>query len=690
MLCCGASYITTSYVFIPSTSHHCLLSPKHALILFQFSWINARNTEGYHTDNRTKSNAIPNMSPESQCPGAEERQNFKIHEDPDCREGNDPSQENPNARSNTNAETKPGPQANMEHPAGTNVPETPSTSTATEIGRMVLASTRQPVALATENFIRGDNDDEVDPPTPSRAEGHNATDDNENSGIAARSYSGVVLDRASLDNPEPSIPLGSHDLVQVSFANIINTGEISSGIESITGEQSFGNPPQTPIGHTRRAPFQTPSSRTQRSQSPGARLLTTRTPIPAHAVRSLRGNGNGVGGTPVARRLFQDTNSPARTFNFREEPRLFRPLISDTPRRQTSAPGMPPPQTLASRMRTSHISTPARSLRGHDNGVGGTPVTRRLFQDPSSPAPNDNAREPQPFRSLIPNSPLRASLPRSVSLSDRNEDTEMASPRAITPEDQTVGSPPTPPTPITSISWIHPSLMTPETAARTIVQPPYRNRDEQMEMTPSPPRSHASPKDEEMDDTFGTPCKPKTSSNVPSPVKNATAPKPAPMESAAPVYDNVTQDPAPIENSASVEDAAGPNQTTITTVIRSREIEITTTVMKTPSPPETPTSVRRTTANLRLSAATPRKAGHAPSHEAASAPQCKGKGGAQQKKHRRRTADQIVASGINRRQELRTSTRYSLRESTRGVVPGTYSSTPARNKTSGSKICPKK
>lgn len=635
------------------------------------------------------------MRPGSQCPGAEEeRQNFKIHEDPDCREGNDPSQENPNARSNTNAETKPGPQANMEHPAGTNVPETPRTSTATEIGRMVLGSTRQPVALATENLIRGDNDDEVDPaPTPSRAEGHNATDDNENSGFAARSYSGVVLDWASLDNPEPPIRLGNPDLIRVSFANITNIGEISSGIEPITGEHSFGNPPQTPIGGTRRAPFalpQTPASHTQRSQSPAARLLTTRTPIPAHAVRSLRGNGRGVGGTPVARLLFQDANSPARTLNFREEPRLFRPLISDTPRRQTPASGMPPLQTQASRMRTSLISTPARSLRVHDNGVGGTPVARRLFHDPRSPAPNDTARETQLFRSLIPNTPLRASLPSSVSLSDRNEDTEMASPRATTPEDQTVGSPPTPPTPITSISWIHPSLLTPELAARTIVQPPYRNRDEQMEMTPSPPRSHTSPKDEQMDDTFGTPCKPKASSNVASPVKNATAPKPAPMESAAPVYGAVTQDPAPIENSASVEDAAGPNQTTITTVIRSREIEITTTIMTTPSPADTPTSVRRTTANLRPSAATPRKAGHAPSHEAASAPECKGEGGAQQKKHRRRTADQIVAGGINRRQELRTSTRYSLRESTRGVVPGTYSSTPARNKTSGSKICPKK
>ena len=669
------------------------------------------------------------MRPESQCPGAEEeRQNFMIYEDPDCRESNDPSQENPNAQSNTNAETKPDPQANMEHPAGTNVPETPRTSTATEIGRMLLASRRQPAALATENFSRGDNGDEVDPaPTPSRAEGRNATDDNDSSDFAARSYSGVVLDLASLDNPEPPIRLGTQALIRVSFGNITSIGEISSGNEPITGENSFGNPPQTPIDYPRRAPFalpQTPASRMQRSQSPAARLLTTRTPIPAHAVRPLRGNGNGVGGTPVARRLFQDTNSPARTLSFREE---FRPLISDTPRRQTPAAGMPPPQTQASLMRTSlmsRISTPARSLRDQDNGVNGTPVARRLFQDPSSPALNDNAREPQSFRPLISNTPLRAGLLRSAPLSNRNEDTEMASPRVTTPEDQAGGSPPTPPTPITSIYWIDPSLLTPEIAARTIVQPPYRNRDEQMEMTPSPPRSHASPKDEEMDDDFGTPCKPKASSNVASPVKNATAPKPAPVESGAPVYDAmtqdpapmesaapvydavtqdpapmgsaapvyhaVTQDPAPIENSASVEDAAGPNQTTITTVIRSREIEITTTIMTTPSPPETPTSVRKTAANLRPSAATPRKAGHAPSREAASSPQCKGKAGAQQKKHRRRTADQIVAGGINRRQELRNTQRYSLRDSTRSVLAGTYSSTPARNKTFGSKICPKK
>lgn len=646
------------------------------------------------------------MRPESQCPGAEEeRGNFTIYEDPECRQGNDPSQGNPNAQSNTNAETKPSPQANMEHPTGTNIPETPGASTATEIERMVLAS-RQPVALATENFIRGDNDDDVDPaPTPSRAEGRNATEGNENLGFAAHSYSGLVLDLASLDNSEPPTRPGSPDSIRGSFSN---TMEISSGVEPITGEHSFGNPPQTPIGDTRRAPFalpqtpasgmpppQTPASRMQTSQSPAVRLLTTRTPIAAHPVRSLRGNGNGVGGTPVARRLFQDPNSPARTLNSREEPRPFRPLTSDTPGPQTPAPRMPLPQTLGSRLRTSQsisqllnsrLLTSARSQRGHDNGVGGTPIARRLFQDPSSPAPNDNAREPQAFHPLISNTTPRASHLRSVSLLDRNEDTEMASPRATTPEDQTGGEPPTPPTPISSISWIDPLLLTPEIAARTIVQPPYRNRDEPMEMTPSPPGTHASPKDEEMDDVFGTPCKPKAS-NVASPVKNATVPKPTPVESTAPDYDAVTQDLAPIENSASVEDALGPNQTTIKTVIRSREIEITTTIMKTPSPPDTPTSVRNT---AHPSAATPSKAGHTPRREAASAPQCKGNGGAQQRKNRRRTADQIVAGGINRRLELRTSPRYSLRESTRGVVAGTYSSTPARNKKLGSKICPKK
>lgn len=680
------------------------------------------------------SNYPPSFGRQTRRPRTwEERQNFTIFEDPDCREdtetpatpwadpSTDPTQGNPNAQSDTDAETNPGPQANMEPTIDTNVPETPSMFAAIGIGQMMLASTRQPVALAAENFIGGDDDDA--PPSPSPAEGRvslttrlreeggspvdittetvppintdadggfvvepeseptpanrprmdagerfmrgrvqrssNAMDDNENSGfatVAAYNVSeaqfraepsenvpltaesnqnvGVVFDYTSMDNIEPPFRSHTSDPNRGSFGNNSNelaAREISGGVGIIAGEDPSENFPQTPIRTTKVVPFALP-------QAPASQMLPPQRPAS-----------------------------------------LMKP-----PQSHES------PKSHASQLLTPRKSVPALIVRSpeiHGKGPGGTPLARLLFHDPSSPAPKHTAWEPQRVRPPIPNVPPHPSPLKSMSLfSTRNEDTEMASPRATTPENQIGGSPPTPSTPRTPRIWISPSLLTPELAARMITPRAYRNRDEPMEITPSPTAPHESPTDEDMDDVFWTSRKPTVSSNVDSSVKaDTTAPKPGPMENMTPV-----ESAAPIEKATSAEDAAGPSTTTVKTVVKSREIEITTTYMTTPSPPETPVASCRTAANLRLGGATPRKAGHTSCREAASAPQYKGKSGVQQKTNRRRTADQIVAGGINRRQELRTSPRYSLRESTKGVVAGTYSFTPVRNKTCGAKTCPAK
>ncbi|MCJ1342163.1 hypothetical protein MMC31_000343 [Peltigera leucophlebia] len=668
--------------------------------------------------------------------------NFTIYEDPVDAEtpatpvahsSTGPSRRDPYEQSDTDAETSPGPPANMEHPAGTRVAETPSTFTAIGIRQMVLASARQPIALGTESLIAGDNADEVNaPPSPSPAEWRatwtgrhpeqgdplvdimtevappntdtdgsfvvepesetpgtsrrrmnvgerlmrsrfnglgNATDDNENSGFATRTTSVVsgnpfrahnpenlpltaipppdptldmesnqtyqnhhvvVVDYASLDNLEPPFQSGAPDSIGHSSGDIsknLAEREIPSGIGHITGEDPFGNLPQTPIRNTRVAPFslpQTPASRMPPPQTPGSRIQ--------------------------------------------------------------------PPQSPASRLLTSRDPIPAFAVRASidhgNNQVVGTAIARQLFPDPSSPAPKHHVWEPQSVHHSVPTTPRRHSrlsfLPNS---SDRNEDIEMASTDAITPEYQTGGSPPRPLTPRTPRSWVSASLLTPELASKTITPRPYRDPDEPMEITPSPPGPHATPRDKEMVDVFWTPSKLKASSNVPPMKNDSTAPKPALVDKTAPVCDALDQKPAPIEDSAPVEDTSSPSKTTVKTIINT-STEITTTIMRTPSPPDTPASARRISANNNVSAATPRKEGHTPGLEAASAPKQKGKCGAQKKTNRRRTADQVIAGGIDRRQELRTSPRYSLRESTRGVVTGRYSSTPVRNKTFGAKTCP--
>ncbi|MCJ1343364.1 hypothetical protein MMC31_001557 [Peltigera leucophlebia] len=618
----------------------------------------------------------------------------------------------------------------MEHSAGTRVPETPSALAAIGIGQMVLASTRQPIALVTESLITGYNADKVNaPPSPSPAEGcatlttyhpeqgnplvimtnvvpptnpdtdgsfvvepesdtphtsrprmnagerlmrsrlhglDNATDDNENSGFATgttsvvseysfrahtpenlpltafpppnltlgmeynqpyQNHDVVVVDNASLDNLEPPFQSGAPDSIGRSSGDISNNlaaREICGGIGPIAGEDTFGNLPQTPTRNTRAAPFplhQTPASRMPPPQTPASRM---------------------------------------------------------------QAPQSPASRLLASRDPIRAYAVLTSKAHGN-NQVVGTPIARRLFPVPSSPATNHNAWEPQPVHPSIPTTPRRHSRLRFVSISsDRNDDTEMASPRATTPEYQTGGSPPIPPAPRTPRSWISASLLTPELAAKMITPPTYRGPDEPMEMTPSPPRPHATPRDKEMDDVFWTPKKVEASSNV-APMKNDAMA--VPKDRKAPVCEVLNQEPAPNEDSALVEDAASPSKTTVKTIINT-STKITTTIMPTPSPPGTPASAHRMSANNRLSAATPRKEGNIPGLEATSAPQHKGKCSAQKKTNRRLTADQVIAGGINRRQELRTSPRYSLRESTKGVVTGKYSSTPVRNKIFGAKTCP--
>lgn len=628
----------------------------------------------------------------------EQRKNFTIYEDPDSHEDNemaatsmarsptdpDPDLGNPNAQSNTNAETIPGPQANLEHPepdqetpnaemipgpeadiehpVNNNVPETPSTFAAIGLEQMMLASSRrQPVASTTESFIRGDNDvDELD----------------------------------SLTSPSP--------------ANESALPDITRAGGSSAGRRSPGWNRRERLIHT--TVYRNDTNERERTYQP-----------------PLIGEGH-VGLTPIR--------------NTRASP-LF----------PTPAGPMPPPQTPASRMMSTRSAayrllrptgdSPALVVRSTDNYRdqlnARSGVVRQLFRNPgtnlgSTPAPS-NASEPQPVHPRTPHDPLRPSRLRSVSFTSAlNEDTEMASPSVatpecqtgetrvaatecqtgethvttpqsqtgetpvITPEGQTGGTPPTPHTPHTPNTWISPSRVTPELVARLFTSRAYRNRDEPMEMTPSPPElESASPDDRKMEDAFWTPNKPGASLNAAgSQKKVAAAQNPAPTEYKAPIVNSASfgdamaqdfasiQNVAPIENSTPVQDAMSPGTTRVRTVISA---EITTTITKTPSPPQSPTPARRPTD--KQIAATPHKTANAPRRQVASTPQRKGKGGVEQKTNRRRTADHIISGGINRRQELRTSPRYSLRDSTRGIMPGTYSLTPVRKKPFKAESAPK-
>lgn len=647
-------------------------------------------------------NYPPSFGPSARPRRRDERQIFTVYEDPDCHDDDetaaatDPGLENPNAQSITNAETIPGPQANMEHPVNNNVPETPSTFAATSFGQMMLASRRRLVASAPETFGRDNNnaDEHGVPPSPSpalggalpkitSAGGRYPPEEEPPRSISPRMNVGERLVRAPFYG-FVSDDTSDHESFDATFPPPLIGEEAGFGLTPNRKKMTAEFPlPQTPA--SRMPPPQTPASRMRPSQSPASRLLRPSGSTPALIVRST--------GT-------------------------------------------------------------------HDDGIDGTPVARRLFHDPSTtldstPMPNVNAWEPQLVRQPVPHTPLRPSRLRSVSFTlARNEDTEMASPivttpecqsdvthvttsesqtgetesfvtmpefqtevtrvttperktGVATPEFQTGGTPPTPRTPRTPRTWISLSQLTPELEVRTIAPPVYRNRDEfPMEITPSPPGSPPSLNDKDMADAFWTPNKPRPSSTTAGvEEKDAAAQKPTQMKDAAPVQnkahiansapfgDAVAQDFPPIQNAAQIEnpvpslDAVSPGTTTVRTVIST---EITTTIMKTPSPQQSPIPARRVTANLRPSAATPRRASRAPRRQAASTPQRKGKDGAEQKTNRRRTADQIVPGGINRRQELRTSPRYSLRDSTRGIMPGTYSITPVRNKTFGVKGTPEK
>lgn len=648
-----------------------------------------------------------------------ERQTFAIHEDPDChqdyetattptaRSPTDPDQENPNA------ETIPGSQANVEHPVNNNnMPETPSTFASIGLAHMMLASVRQPVASTTGNFFESDdNADELHTPTsPSPADGHALPNITSADGTLAGESEAEAL---PIRNPR------------------MNVGErlIRSPIYFASNDSNDHES------------FDTEFQREDEDQLTPIRNMTTFPP-------PLIGEDDG--------RLTSIGNARAAVFPLAQTPASLMPPP------QTPASHVRPPQSPASRLLRRSGSTPTyvmRSTGTHDDGINDTPVARRLFRNPgtnleSTPPPNRNAWEPQLFRPSAPHTPFRPSHLRSVSFTPaRNEDTEMASPsvattpecqtgitgvsrgttpecqtgetRVTTPENktgetlvttpenktgttfvttpkcQTGGTPPTPGTPHSPRAWISPSRVTPDLMARTFEPPVYRDRDEPMKITPSPPGLEpTSPNDKEMEDVFWTPNKPRASSNVASPQrKNAAAQKPAPMEYVAPIVSlipfgdamalefDTTPNTTPIRNPAPVQDAGSPGTTTVRTIMTT---EITTTITTTPSPPESPVPARKTAANLRPMVATPHKRRNVPRRQVASTPQRKGKGAAEGKTNRRRTVDPVIRGGINRRQELRTSPRYSLRDSTRDIMPGTYSLTPARNKNSGAKSTPEK
>lgn len=205
----------------------------------------------------------------------------------------------------------------------------------------------------------------------------------------------------------------------------------------------------------------------------------------------------------------------------------------------------------------------------------------------------------------------------------------------------------------------------------------YGNPEEPMEITPSPPKLEpASPDDRKMEDALWTPSK-QASSNV-----AGFREKVAAVENTIPFGVAMAQDFArsqhvsPIGNPDAAQDGLSLGTTTMRTFISS---EITTTIKTTPSPLQSPTPAPKPTDTRRRTAAKPQKTADAPRREVANKPQRKGKGGTEQKKNQRRSAKPVIPGGINRRQELRTEPRYSLRDSTRDIMPGTYSIAPARN-----------
>lgn len=575
-----------------------------------------------------------------------ERQNFIIYEDETATSpvipspiDPQPNPQNQNAQSNLNAESFPGPhtvghpnphhetpdaevisetQAEIENHIDNNVPVTPSTSAAIGLEQMILASRRQLFGSESENFSIGLEDiaEELDEPT-----------------------SPTPANRSALPNipSADGISAGGPRAGAETFFSRIPTRSLSPPM--VPTPTRLMPPPQTPLSRASRIrPPQTPASRAPRSrttQSPAARLLRSIGPRQRLIVRSTGIQDNdGVNARPgVVRNLF-------------------------------------------TRQGTNLVSTPS---------------------------PNRNASEPRVFRPRTGHNSLHPSRLRSVSFtSSRNEDTEMASPSVaipefptgethvttpqgqaeenpvITPESQTGGSPPTPRTPVEPSAWIFSSQATPDLVARMFVTPVYRNRDEPIEITPSPPELRPPPpNDRDMEEAFWTPSKPRASLNV------AAAQNPGPMEYEAPFDDAMAQEFAPIQsiapigNPAPVQDAMSAGTKTMRTFIST---EITTTITTTPSPQQSPIPAHSPTNNLRRTEATPHRTANAPLRPVASTPQRKKKGGAEQDTSRRRTADRVIAGGINRRQELRDTPRYSLRDSTRGILPGTYSLTPVRNR----------
>lgn len=619
---------------------------------------------------KTQTQTIPNMSPNSEyCSPSSlgrlsasrrtrmERENFIIYEDETATSpvmhspiNPQPNPQNQNAQSNLNAESIPGPhtvehpnpdqetpdaeiiyetQAEIENHIDNNVPVTPSTSAAIGLEQMILASRRQLFVSESENFSIGLDDiaEELDEPT-----------------------SPTPANRSALPNIPSADGISAGGPWAETFFSRIPTRSLSPPMvhtptrlmpspQTPVSRPSRTRPPQTPVSRpSQTRPPQTPASRASRSrttQSPAARLLRSTGPSQRLIVRSTGIQDNdGVNARPgVVRNLF-------------------------------------------TRQGTNLVSTPS---------------------------PNRNASEPRVFRLRTGHDPLHPSRLRSVSFtSSRNEDTEIASPSvaipefptgethvttpqgqteenpAITPESQTGGSPPTPHTPVEPSAWILPSQATPDLVARMFVTPVYRNRDEPMEITPSPPELRpASPNDRDVEEAFWTPSKPTASLNV------AAAQNPGPMEHEAIFDDAMAQEFAPIQsvaaigNPAPVQDAMSPGTKTMRTFIST---EITTTITTTPSPQLSPIPAHSHTDNLRRTAATPHRTANAPRRPVASTPQQKKKGGAEQDTSRRRTADRVIAGGMNRRQELRDTPRYSLRDSTRGILPGTYLLTPVRDR----------
>lgn len=608
------------------------------------------------------------------------RQNVTVYEDPDGHEDNEtaatpmahsPTDPDPD-QENQNPEMIPGPQADIRHSAvNNNVGERLSMYPANGLQQMMLATPRRrPIASATQNFIRRNNNArQFDPPTS-----------------LSSAYGSVLHDITGADEIYAERPRAERDSIICPIRNdrgrlirhalrrhannITNDRELiyPERINPLIGEGDVG---RTPIGAVANLfvqtppmiiiqPPRTPASQSKPTQSPASRLLSSPRYSPALIVRSTGTHDDGVDPPPVVvRQLFgkHATN-----------------LVSTpAPNRNASEPQLVLPQTLHDPHRPSRLRSVSFTSAVNGNAE---------MASPSVATP-----ECQTGETRVPATECRTGETHVTTPQSQTRETPV-----ITPKLQTGGTPPTPHAPHTPNTWISPSQVTPDLVARMLATAAYRNRDEPMEMTPCPPElKPASPDDRKIEDAFWTPNKPAVSLNVAGFQKNvAAAQNPAPMEykdpivNSAPFGDAMAQEPAPIQNvapignPAPVQGAMSPGTTTVRTVVST---EITTTIMKTPSPPESPIPARRPTENLRRIAATPHKtANNTPRRQVASTPQRKGNGGAEQKTNRRRTTNHIIPGGINRRQELRNSPRYSLRDSTRGIMPGTYLLTPVRNR----------